>query len=107
VRGARRNPRPYRDHLALLAWVRSLLNAKEEGRRFLYGLSLIVSGRRLTSAERLRSQFLRHLGQRRSTTVMHAMWRDGTYYIGDHDMSEADAAIWMKEKLARVNYARS
>jgi transposase len=44
---------------------------------------------------------------RKLATVMHAMWRDGTYYIGDHEMSEADAASWMKEKLARVNYARS
>jgi len=43
---------------------------------------------------------------RKLATVMHAMWRDGTY-IGDHEMSEADAASWMKDKLARVNYARS
>lgn len=44
---------------------------------------------------------------RKLATVMHAMWRDGTYYIGDHGMSEAEAASWMKEKIARVNYARS
>jgi transposase len=44
---------------------------------------------------------------RKLATVMHAMWRDGTYYVGDNAMSEAEAASWMKEKLARVNYARS
>lgn len=44
---------------------------------------------------------------RKLATVMHAMWRDGTYYLGDHGLSDAEAASWMKEKLARVNYARS
>jgi transposase len=44
---------------------------------------------------------------RKLATVMHEMWRDGTYYLGDHGMSDADAVSWMKEKLARVNYARS
>ena len=38
---------------------------------------------------------------------LHAMWRDGTYYAGDHGMSDADAANWMKGKLAQVNYTRS
>jgi len=40
---------------------------------------------------------------RKLATVMHAMWRDGTCYAGDHGLSDADAATWMKEKLARVN----
>jgi transposase len=44
---------------------------------------------------------------RKLATVLHAMWRDGTHYLGDHDLSDAEAASWMKEKLARVNYARS
>lgn len=44
---------------------------------------------------------------RKLATVMHAMWRDGSYYLGDHGQSDAEAASWMKEKLARVNYARS
>ena len=29
---------------------------------------------------------------RKLVVIMHAMWRDGTYYVGDNAMSEDEAA---------------
>lgn len=44
---------------------------------------------------------------RKLAVVMHAMWRDGTFYIGDPDASEQDAAAWTAAKEKRLSYARS
>jgi len=44
---------------------------------------------------------------RKLAVTMHAMWRDGTFYIGDPDASEADIAAWNAAKAQRLSYARS
>ncbi len=44
---------------------------------------------------------------RKLAVTMHAMWRDGTFYIGDPDASEADVAAWNAAKAQRLSYARS
>lgn len=44
---------------------------------------------------------------RKLATVMHAMWTDGTCYIGDPDASEADVAASWSAKEKRLSYARS
>lgn len=44
---------------------------------------------------------------RKLATVMHAMWTDGTFYIGNPDASEADVAASWAAKEKRLSYARS
>lgn len=44
---------------------------------------------------------------RKLATVMHAMWTDGTFYIGDPDASEVDVAASWTAKEKRLSYARS
>lgn len=44
---------------------------------------------------------------RKLATVMHAMWTDGTFYIGNPDASEADMAASWTAKEKRLSYARS
>ncbi len=44
---------------------------------------------------------------RKLATVMHAMWRDGTFYIGDAQATETETAAWVTAKAKRLSYARS
>lgn len=44
---------------------------------------------------------------RKLAVVMHAMWRDGTFYVGDPDATEAETAVWVAAKAKRLSYARS
>lgn len=44
---------------------------------------------------------------RKLATVMHAMWTDGTFYIGNPDATEADMAASWTAKEKRLSYARS
>jgi transposase len=44
---------------------------------------------------------------RKLATIMHAMWRDGTFYDGNNGLSKEDDAKWMKDKLARIREART
>lgn len=44
---------------------------------------------------------------RKLATVMHAMWTDGTFYIGNPDAAEADMAASWSAKEKRLSYARS
>lgn len=44
---------------------------------------------------------------RKIAVVMHAMWRDGTSYLGDPEADPADAAAWATAKAKRLSYARS
>jgi transposase len=44
---------------------------------------------------------------RKLATVMHAMWRDGTFYVGDTQATEAETATWVVAKAKRLSYARS
>lgn len=44
---------------------------------------------------------------RKLATVMHAMWRDGTFYIGDAQATETETAAWVAAKAKRLSYARS
>jgi transposase len=44
---------------------------------------------------------------RKLAVVMHAMWTDGTFYIGDPGASEADVAASWTAKQRRLGYARS
>lgn len=44
---------------------------------------------------------------RKLATVMHAMWTDGTFYIGNPDASQADVAASWAAKEKRLSYARS
>jgi transposase len=38
---------------------------------------------------------------------MHAMWRDGTFYVGDPTASAQDVATWATAKEKRLSYAQS
>jgi transposase len=44
---------------------------------------------------------------RKLAVVMHAMWCDGTFYIGNPDATEQDVAAWTAAKEKRLSYARS
>lgn len=44
---------------------------------------------------------------RKLATVMHAMWTDGTFYIGDPDATEQELAASWTAKEKRLSYARS
>ena len=44
---------------------------------------------------------------RKLAVIMHAMWRDGTFYVGDPDASEQEIATRTAAKERRVGYARS
>ncbi|MDR7225217.1 IS110 family transposase [Aminobacter aminovorans] len=44
---------------------------------------------------------------RKLATVMHAMWRDGTFYVGDPDASAPDIAAANAAKLQRLGLANS
>lgn len=44
---------------------------------------------------------------RKLATVMHAMWTDGTFYIGNPDASQADVVASWAAKEKRLSYARS
>jgi len=39
--------------------------------------------------------------------IMHAMWRDGTFYVGDPDATEHEVDAANAAKLQRLSYARS
>ena len=39
--------------------------------------------------------------------IMHAMWRDGTFYSGDPDASEQDIVAWNAAKVQRLSAANS
>lgn len=42
---------------------------------------------------------------RKLAVVMHAMWRDGTCYVGNPEASAADTAMWIAAKAKRLSYA--
>jgi len=44
---------------------------------------------------------------RKLAVIMHAMWRDGTFYAGDLDASMQDVADWNAAKVQRLSYANS
>jgi len=44
---------------------------------------------------------------RKLAVVMHAMWRDGTIYAGDAQMSDSERAAATASKERRIGYARS
>lgn len=44
---------------------------------------------------------------RKLAVTMHAMWRDGTFYVGDLDASEQETEAWESAKIARLSLARS
>jgi transposase len=44
---------------------------------------------------------------RKLAVTMHAMWRDGTFYVGNPDASEQDIAAREAAKIARLSLARS
>jgi transposase len=44
---------------------------------------------------------------RKLAVVMHAMWCDGTDYVGDPNASARDVAAWTAAKAQRLSYARS
>lgn len=44
---------------------------------------------------------------RKLAVTMHAMWRDGTFYVGDPDASQQDIAAREAAKIARLSLARS
>lgn len=44
---------------------------------------------------------------RKLAVVMHAMWRDGTFYIGDPQATEKETAIWIAAKAKRLSSART
>lgn len=44
---------------------------------------------------------------RKLAIVMHAMWRDGTFYVGDPDAVSADTDAWNAAKLQRLSFANS
>jgi transposase len=44
---------------------------------------------------------------RKLATVMHAMWRDGTFYVGDPQATAAETATRIAAKAQRLSYARS
>ncbi|PNU05995.1 IS110 family transposase [Novosphingobium guangzhouense] len=44
---------------------------------------------------------------RKLAVIMHAMWRDGTFYTGDPDASAHDVAAWNAAKVQRLSIAQS
>ena len=44
---------------------------------------------------------------RKLAVIMHAMWRDGTFYAGDPDASTQDVAALNAAKVQRLSYANS
>lgn len=44
---------------------------------------------------------------RKLAVVMHAMWRDGTFYVGNPDATEAETASWIADKVKRLSHART
>lgn len=44
---------------------------------------------------------------RKLATVMHAMWTDGTFYVGDPQATDAEVAASWAQKERRLSYARS
>lgn len=44
---------------------------------------------------------------RKLAVTMHAMWRDGTFYVGDPDTAEQDIIIRNAAKVQRLAAARS
>jgi transposase len=44
---------------------------------------------------------------RKLAVVMHAMWRDGTFYVGDPHATEEETAIWIPAKAKRLSYGRT
>jgi transposase len=44
---------------------------------------------------------------RKLATVMHAIWTDGTFYVGDPDATEQEVAASWAAKEKRLSYARS
>ncbi len=44
---------------------------------------------------------------RKLAIVMHAMWRDGTFYVGDPEAGSADTDAWNAAKLQRLSIANS
>lgn len=44
---------------------------------------------------------------RKLAIVMHAMWRDGTFYVGDPDATEQETDSWNAAKVQRLSYANS
>lgn len=44
---------------------------------------------------------------RKLAVVMHAMWRDGTFYVGDPQAAEEETAVWIAAKTKRLSYART
>lgn len=44
---------------------------------------------------------------RKLAVTMHAMWRDGTFYVGDPDAPEQETEAWESAKIARLSLARS
>ena len=44
---------------------------------------------------------------RKLAVVMHAMWRDGTVYTGDAQMTDSERAAAVASKERRISYAKS
>jgi transposase len=44
---------------------------------------------------------------RKLAIVMHAMWRDGAFYVGDPDAAAWETDAWNAAKLQRLSYANS
>jgi transposase len=44
---------------------------------------------------------------RKLAIVMHAMWRDGTCYVGDPDATEQETSSWNAAKVQRLSLANS
>ena len=44
---------------------------------------------------------------RKLAIVMHAMWRDGTFYVGDPDAETQEIDSAYAAKMQRLSYARS
>ena len=44
---------------------------------------------------------------RKLAVIMHAMWRDGTTYLGDPSAAQHDIDAWNAAKARRLSYARS
>ncbi len=43
---------------------------------------------------------------RKLAVVMHAMWRDGTVYVGDAQMTDSERTAATAVKERRIGYAR-
>ena len=60
-------------------------------------------GRKLAKKNFIR----RHRGRPQLAVVMHAMWRDGTVYVGDPQARAQDADTWRTAKVQRLARANS